>query len=336
VQYVNLGRTGMKVSRVVLGAASFGETVDATGASAVVAAALDVGINTFDTADAYVQGQAEEILGMSLGARRDQVVICSKVGLRPLDSEADHAIAMARQPLDHADRWKRGISPAESGLSRKHIVLAVENSLRRLRTDYLDLYQVHLWDPSTPIDETLSALDVLVRSGKVLHVGCSQLRPHELYKALWISEVRDLARFESIQVPYSILQREAERDLFDACLGEQVAVLAFRPLAGGMLTGRWGRHASPEPDSRFGRRSSYVERFWNDASIEAVEQLGAVASKLDRSLAELSLGWVLAQGAVTAAIFGASKPERLIDVVQAVQRPLEADEVAAVEDAIGT
>jgi aryl-alcohol dehydrogenase-like predicted oxidoreductase len=334
LDYVNLGRTGLKISRVVLGAATFGETADAAASTAVVGAALDIGVTTFDVADAYVQGQAEEILGAALRSRRDQVVICSKVGLRPLDTETDHATAMGRRPLDHAERWQRGIAPTDAGLSRKHILAAVEHSLRRLQTDYLDLYQIHLWDPTTPIEETLGALESLVRSGKVLHIGCSQLRAHELYRALWASEVRGFSRFESMQVPYNALQRDAEIDLFEACTAEGVSVLAFRPLAGGMLTGRWGRHAPPEDDSRFARRASYQNRFWNEASIEAVERLTLVASRFGRSVAELSLGWVLANPAVTATIFGASRPDRLADVEATVARPLSREEIAAVDEAL--
>jgi 1-deoxyxylulose-5-phosphate synthase len=196
MQYTRLGRTGLTVSRLVLGSTMFGEVMDDAQAQAVIHRALELGVNTLDTGNVYGGGRAEEIIGRCLCDRRDRVVLCTKVGFRVGDSPADHADAVAGG-LDHAARWARGISPNDQGLSRRHILAAVEASLRRLGTDYIDLYQIHRWDAAVPIEETLRALEDLVRSGKVRYLGCSNARSWQLYEALWTSERAGLSRFES-------------------------------------------------------------------------------------------------------------------------------------------
>src|SRR2546421_4927332 len=185
----------MPVSELALGTATFGDTVDASTAANVLGAALHAGINIIDTADVYAQGRSEQIVGGALGAWRDKVVLCTKVGSRVGDAEAALRASLTADGLDHAARWGDGIAPTDRGLSRKHIVAALEASLRRLQTDYVDLYQVHRFDPLTPIDEVLAALDDLVRSGKVRAVGCSGWAAWQVYRALWLSDVRHLTRF---------------------------------------------------------------------------------------------------------------------------------------------
>src|SRR3954447_15690118 len=190
MQYVTVGSSGLLVSKLVLGTARFGEGDD-SDVDEIVGTALDIGMNAFDTADIYGAGRSEELLGRAIAKRRDQVVICSKAGMRVGDVEADHG-AMMRGQLDHTERWERGIAPTDQGLSRKHVIAALDASLRRLGTDYIDLYQVHCWDPRTPIGETLSALDDAVHAGKVRYVGCSGFSAWQIYRGLWESQVRGL------------------------------------------------------------------------------------------------------------------------------------------------
>lgn len=330
VHYSNLGRTGLKVSQLILGAARFGELTGGNTADAIVGAALDAGITTFDTADIYNGGRSEEELGRALKKRREAVVLCTKVGMRVGDTEVDHAAAFRPGGLDHAARWRHGISPNDQGLSRVHLLAAIDASLGRLGTDYIDVYQVHKWDDDTPIEETLSALDDLVRFGKVRYIGCSAFAAWQLYRALWTSDIRQFERFACIQAGYNVLSRDHDRELFPACVAESVSVLAFQVLAGGMLSGRYERDAEPASTSRLGSRQVYRARYWAPAVFDAVDRLKAVAEQSGRSMAQLAIGFALAQPAVTAVLFGVSAPEQVAAVVDVVDRPLDVDEVEAV------
>jgi len=327
VRYVRLGSTGLVISEVVLGCLSFGQQVNETMARRVVDRALDIGITAYDTADMYNQGRSEEFLGRALSKRRGDVVIATKVAHRVGDGPAFPPLRS--DAIDYAERWKRGISPNSHGLSRVHIVQAVDASLRRLGTDYIDLYQVHEWDPAVGLEETLSALDDLVHAGKVRYVGCSRFAAWQLYRSLWMSQVRNLVRFESVQARYNLLERDAERELVPACQAASVGMLAFRVLAAGMLTGRYSRDREPDAGSRMtigGARDAY----WRADVFAEVDRLKVIASASDRTPTQLAIGWALAQPGVNAAIVGAEQPEDLVDVAIATSRPLAGDELEAI------
>ncbi|WP_243867393.1 aldo/keto reductase [Actinophytocola oryzae] len=297
-----------------LGTLSFGLQSDVGAAQKIMGRAADAGIDFFDTADVYPAllapedefadhvGRAEEIVGDWVSGRRDEYVIATKF------------------------RYRTGPGPNQQGAGRRHIMAAVEASLRRLRSDWIDLYQLHAPDPDTPIDETLSALDSLVRSGKVRYIGCSNFLAYQLAKALGRSEVLSLARFDSVQPRYNLLFREAERELLPLCAEDEVGVLAFNPLAGGLLTGRHDRGRAPDGDSRFalGQAASiYRIRYWRDAAFDAVAEIGALAGEAGLPPATLAVAWVMANPAVTAPVIGASRPEQLTDTLAAADVVLD-------------
>ncbi|HKE77499.1 MAG TPA: aldo/keto reductase, partial [Acidimicrobiales bacterium] len=296
-----------------------------------VGTALDLGINAYDTADAYNGGRSEEVLGKALRSRRGQVVLSTKVGLRVGDTEADLAAAFRPGGLDHAERWQRGIAPTEHGLSRKHVIAALDDSLRRLGTDYVDLYQVHRWDDEAPIEETLAALDTLVRAGKVRYVGCSGFAAWQLVRALWAADRTGTTAPVSIQAPYNIVNRSIEADLLPACTEQGVGVLAFQVLAGGILTARFDRTRDPDGSTRVGSRGVYRMRYWNDGVFDAVDRMREVAERTGRQPSHLALGWALARPAVTAVLFGVSRPEQLTDVAPVLDKPLDAGELAELD-----
>jgi 1-deoxyxylulose-5-phosphate synthase len=329
MEYLRLGETGLKVSNLAFGTARFGEIDDRTAAE-MVSVAIDSGISTFDTADAYNNGASEAQLGPLLTANRDRVVLCSKVGLRVGDTDADY-VATQRDDLA---RWKRGIGPNDDGLSRKHIMSAIDASLRRLGTDYIDLYQVHRFDPDTPIEETLGALDDLVGSGKVRYVGCSGFATNQLAEALSISDSRNLPRFASIQTPYSLIVRRSEEDLLPLCTVQRVGVLAFGAVAGGMLSGRYHRGDEPEPNTRLGSRQVFRRMYMTDGTFGLVERLQTVATETGRTPAQLSTGWVAAQQAVTSVLVGFSNPAQLREMIDTIDHPLSAEELDRIDSVV--
>ena len=226
MEYRRLGRTGVKVSTIALGCMTFGGQVDPAVSADIISRAIDEGVNLFDTADVYTGGRSEEILGKALKGRRDKMLVATKV------------------------RGRTGDGPNDKGLSRAHVINSLERSLRRLQSDYVDLYQLHFPDPFTPLDETLRALDDLVRQGKVRYLGCSNFRAWQTCKSLWISDSLHLSPMVCVQPRYSILYRAIERDLLPFCGEENLGVLAYSPLAGGLLTGKYHRRASPPPGTR--------------------------------------------------------------------------------------
>jgi aryl-alcohol dehydrogenase (NADP+) len=308
MQHVRLGRTGLRVSRLCLGTMTFGLQCDEATSFAILDAAAEAGITFLDTADVYPLGgrgeevgRTEEIVGRWLRGRRDDVVVATKcLG------------AMSRRP------WDRGGS-------RKHILDAVDGSLRRLGVDYIDLYQLHGDDPSTPLDETLGAFDHLVQVGKVRYVGCSNYPAWRLARAIGRSEVRGFARYDCVQPRYNLLFRAFERDLFPLCEQEGIGLIPYNPLAGGFLTGKH-RPGSPTEGTRFTLGTAagrYQERYWHEQMFASVEELRLVAAESGMSLAQLAVAWCLAQPAVTAPIVGASRPDQLADAVAAVESPLD-------------
>jgi aryl-alcohol dehydrogenase-like predicted oxidoreductase len=309
-----MGRTGLKVSEICLGTMTFGHQADEATSFAIMDTADEAGVNFFDTADVYplgsdphMLGSTEVIVGNWLRERkaRDRIVLATKC------------------------HGKMGPHANDQGLSRKHIIQACDDSLRRLQTDYIDLYQVHAFDPETPLEETLRALDDLVHAGKVRYIGCSNFLAHQLGEALWTSDKYNLARFECDQPRYNLLFRMIEDEIVPLCQRHGVGIIAYNPLAGGMLTGRYRQHKDFNTDNRFGLKNSgemYRKRYWNDAIFEAVDSLAGFVEGRGKSLTHVALAWVLAQPAVTSAILGASKPEQLRDSLQAVGLELDAEE----------
>jgi len=316
-----LGRTGLKVTELCLGTMTFGNQCDEPTSHAIMSKAFDAGVTFFDTADAYPLGATLETVGRTeeyIGrwfqghpGRRSQVVLATKF------------------------YGQVGSGPNDQGGSRKHIVQAIEGSLRRLQTDYIDLYQMHSPDHETPIDETLSALDDLVHSGKVLYIGCSNFPAWELCKALWTSDKLGLARFDSVQPRYNLLFRQIEAELLPLALDQGIGVISYNPLAGGLLTGRYQPGQAPAEGSRFTVQNAgklYQARYWQEPQMQAVEELKAFCQEHHIDIAQLAIAWVLAQPAITSAIVGASKPEHLDQTLPAVDLVLDEQMRAVCDD----
>ncbi len=306
MKYKKLGRTGLKVSQICLGTMLFGDQVNEEDARAIVDTCWEAGVNFFDTANTYVQGRSEEVLGRILKGRRHQAVIATKV----------FGVV--------------GQGPNDRGLSRAHIMRAVEDSLRRLQTDYIDLYQCHWPDYDTPLEETLRAMDDLVHQGKVRYIGCSNFPAWYLCKALWISDVRNLARFECHQPRYNLLDRQIERELLPLCADQQIGVIPYNPLAGGFLTGKYRRDQPPPEDTRFARRKEmYMPRYWNDVNFDAVERFASLAQEHGKTPAQLAIAWLIHNPVITAPIVGASKVSQIQETLKAVDMSLSEEEIEA-------
>ncbi|MDQ3920384.1 MAG: aldo/keto reductase [Acidobacteriota bacterium] len=311
MRYRLLGRTGLKVSELCLGTMTFGTKffniaeVDQEGANWMVARSLEAGVNFFDTADVYSYGESEEILGRALkesGARRDSVVVATKV-----------RGAMSEQAMQGTG------DPNNVGLSRQHIFASCEASLRRLGTDYIDLYQVHGWDALTPVEETLRALDDLVRQGKVRYLGCSNWTARHLMKSLGLSAARGWERFVSLQAYYSLAGRDLEHELLPLCLEEGLGVLPWSPLAGGFLSGKY-RRESPSPEGA--RRTGF-----DFPPVELERGYDAVAKAHGASVAQAALAWLLARPGVTSVIIGANKRAQLEENLKAAELRLAPEEL---------
>ncbi len=286
MQYRNLGHSGLKVSAIGLGTNQFGGKVDQPTVNDILAAALDAGINFIDTADIYQKGRSEEAIGQAIKTRRDAYLIATKF------------------------RAQMGDDPNEQGTSRHHIMHAVHASLRRLDTDYLDLYQVHSWDGETPLEETLRALDDLIRTGKVRYLGASNFTAWQLTRANTLADLRGWTPFVSIQPHYHLFEREIEKELIPASRYLNVGVLPYFPLAGGFLTGKYRRGETAPAGSR-GETSPYVQRHFTDANYDKLEILIAFAEARAHTINELAHAWLLAQPQVASVISGATKVEHL-------------------------
>jgi 1-deoxyxylulose-5-phosphate synthase len=310
MQHVSFGRTGLQVSRLCLGTMTFGLQCDEATSFAILDAAAQAGITFLDTADVYplggtvdIAGRTEEILGKWLRGRREQYIVATKCS------------------------GKMGPAPWQQGTSRKHVLSAIDASLKRLGTDYVDLYQVHLFDAATPHDETLDAFDTVLRSGKARYIGCSNYLAYRLARALGRSEALGLARFVSVQPRYNLLFRQIERELLPLCAEEGLAVIPYNPLAGGLLTGKHRRSSPPPEGSRFTlgtAGSMYTERYWKEREFSTVEALGQIAKESGIELTTLSVAWVLANPAITSPIVGASKPEQLKASIAALDVKMDA------------
>jgi aryl-alcohol dehydrogenase (NADP+) len=318
MEHTRLGRTGLKVSRLCLGTMTFGLQIDEAAARSVLDRAASGGVTFIDTADVYplgggvdLAGKTEEIIGRWLKGRRHEFVLATKCFGRT------------------------GPQAWDVGNSRRHIMDAIDASLRRLGTDYIDLYQLHGDDPETPLDETLRALDDIVRAGKVRYVGCSNFLGYRVARALGRSETLGLARFDSVQPRYNLLFREFERELFPLCLEEGVGVIPYNPLAGGLLSGKHRRGQTPAEGTRFtipNAGQMYQDRYWHERELDAVDAFQQIATEAGLKPATLAVAWVMHNPAITAPILGASRPDQLDDTLAAADVKLEAGVLSQLDE----
>lgn len=314
MKYNFLGNTGLKVSELCLGTMTFGGrgmwtaigTLPQEAVNALVKQSVDAGINFIDTANVYSEGLSERMTGQAirdLGLKREDLVIATKVA------------------------GMMGAGPNNAGLSRKHILQQADESLQRLGTDYIDLYQIHAFDPATPVEETLNALDALVKSGKVRYIGCSNLAAWHIMKALGISAQQHLAKFVSLQAYYTIAGRDLEREIVPLLLDQQLGLLVWSPLAGGLLSGKYSRQMEGE-----GRRVNFDFPIVNkDRAFDVVDLMKEIATAKGVTVAQIALAWLLHQPVVTSVIIGANKQEQLLDNLKAVDVKLTADELVQLD-----
>lgn len=315
MEYVNLGNTGMKVSRICLGTMTYGEPNDRwpwalneEQSRPFIRKALEVGINFFDTADVYSYGASEAVLGSALKdfARREEVVIATKV-FSPMSND-----------------------PNDKGLSRKHIMSSIDASLKRLKTDYVDLYQIHRWDYDTPIEETLEALHDIVKAGKARYIGASSMYGWQFAKALYVAQLHGWTRFVSMQPHYNLLYREEEREMFPLCQDQKIAIIPWSPLARGLLTGNRTKNRNETIRARtdaFGKSLYQV-----DSDFDIVGRLTEIATQRELPNAQIALAWMLSKSCITAPIIGASKTGHIEDAVAALNVRLTPKEILQLEE----
>lgn len=316
MDYVNLGRTGLKVSRLCLGAMSYGSSkwrpwvLDEDQAQPFIKRALELGFNFFDTADMYSAGASEEVLGRALkefAPSRDRIVIATKVYM-PMSGDPNH-----------------------KGLSRKHIMHSIDDSLRRLGTDYVDLYQIHRYDSQTPVEETLRALDDIVRAGKALYLGGSAMWAWQFSQLLYTADKMGIARFATMQNYYNLVYREEEREMLPLCRAEGIGVIPFSPLARGFVAGN--RRKEDLGETVRAKTDEFSRwQYYHEADFAIVDRIGEIARKRGVNNAQIALAWVLQQPGVTAPIIGATKLSYLDDAIAALQIRLDADELKSLAE----
>jgi aryl-alcohol dehydrogenase-like predicted oxidoreductase len=312
MHYQTLGTTDLKVSSLCLGCMTFGEpnrgnhpwTLPEESSRPLIQQALEQGINFFDTANSYSDGSSEEIVGRALRdfARRDEIVVATKVYFPVSDQPA--------------------------GLSRAQIRRAIDDSLRRLGMDYVDLYQIHRWDPWTPLEETLEALDEVVKAGKARYIGASSMYAWQFAKALYTQQYRGWARFVTMQDQYNLIQREEEREMLPLCAAEKVAVIPWSPLARGRLARPWGEATARQASDEFGK-TLYNNSEENDEQV--ARRLARIAQDKNASLAQVALAWLMSKPGIAAPIIGASRPDQLDELVKSVEVKLTEEEIAELE-----
>jgi aryl-alcohol dehydrogenase-like predicted oxidoreductase len=305
MHFRNLGSSGLKVSAIGLGTNQFSGKVDLDTAKNIIHAALDRGVNLIDTADVYQQGRSEEYIGIALQGRREQAIIATKV------------------------RWRTGEGPNDVGTSRQHILNGVEASLRRLNTDYIDLYQIHRWDSETPIDETMEVFNDLVRWGKVRYIGASNFSAWQLTWSNALAEMRGWSKFVSIQPHYHMFERSIEKELIPACRYFNLGILPYFPLAGGFLTGKY-KQGEPAPEGSRGETSEYVQRYRTPENFTKLEHLTTFARERNHTLNALAHAWLLAQPQVSSVISGATRVEHVVANSATGDWELTEDETAQV------
>jgi len=312
-----LGKSGLKVSALCLGSMTFGGVgkfaeignVSPDDAKTIVNLAFEEGINFFDTADAYSGGVSEEILGRALGAKRKDAIICTKT------------------------RFRTGAGPNDEGLSRNRIIDACNNSLKRLNTDYIDIYMMHSIDIHTPVEETMQALDDLVRQGKVRYIGCSNYSAWHLMKSLSISEKHGFERFVTYQGYYSLLAREIENEIIPLCLDQGVGIMVWSPLSGGYLSGKFKKGLPFPKGTRVGdnERSNFIPPLDAEKAFEIIGLMGDIAAKNKGSVAQVALNYLLAKPAVSTLVLGIRKKEQLQDNIKALNWKLSEDEISTLD-----
>jgi len=318
MKYNKLGRTGLHVSTICLGTMIYGRQVPEAEAIRIIEEALNCGINFLDTADVYAGGDSERIVSKAVRGKRHSTVLATKVGLRT------------------------GSSPTEAGLSRNHITEGLEASLRRLDTDYVDVYYVHIPDYDTPIEETLRTLDSLIHQGKIRYIGCSNFRAWQICKALWVSDINDLVRFDCTQPPYNLITRDLEYELLPLCASEGIGVCVYNPLAGGLLTGKHSPDRPPSPGTRFALSYTtaghpptgqiYSERYWSDTNFKAVARFKLLADAHGCTLAQFALAWVLSNRTITSAISSASSVSQLEENLSSIDIDLSPEDLALCDE----
>ena len=311
MEYRNLGKSGLKVSLVGLGTNQMGGRVDQEGTTAIVNKCIDVGVTFFDTADMYGRGKSEEYLGVALKPHRHNVVIATKSG----------------NPMGEGPYW--------GGASRKYLMDAVDDCLRRLDTDYIDLYMMHRWDSSTPVEETLRALDDMVRSGKVRYVGNSNYSGWQIAAAACTAKAEHLAPMICAQNQYNLLQRDIERELVPACGAFGVGIIPFSPLSGGFLTGKY-RQGEPAPEgARLSGNSPMAARILNDKNYESLEKLEKFAEGQGHTMTELAMSWLASQPLVATIISGATRPEQVEENARSADWRLSGEDLKEIDDIMG-
>ncbi len=303
----SLGASGLQVSAVGLGCNNFGMRIDKEQSAEVVGRALALGINFFDTADVYGGTLSEQFLGEALGDRRQDVVVATKF------SSAT------------------GEGPGNRGGSRRHIIRAVEASLRRLNTDFIDLYQYHFPDPNTPIEESLRAMDDLVRSGKVRYIGSSNMSAWQAVEAHWVAKSEHLSPFITAQNQYSLIERRIEREMAPACRQYGIGILPYLPLASGLLTGKYSRGEAPAEGTRIAAWGERGGRLLTDRNFDIVEALQKFAAERDKTLLAVAIGWLCSQDVVSSVIAGATKPEQVEQNAAAADLRLTPEELAEID-----
>ncbi|MGC8949023.1 MAG: aldo/keto reductase [Thermoprotei archaeon] len=316
MEYVKLGKSGLKVSRICLGAMSFGNTapwmIEKEDAIKVINKAWDLGINFFDTANVYSRGRSEEILGEALKGRRDDAIIATKV------------------------YGKMGNGPNDSGLSRKHIMRQIDNSLKRLQTNYIDLYQIHRWDYETPIEETLSILTDLVRQGKVRYIGASSMWTWQFATAIFIAEMKGFEKFISMQNRYNLLYREEEREMIPFCKANSIGIIPWSPTAAGVLSDKFykdGKIVIPNNETRVANPESdeYKVYIAPPENSEIIRRAAELAKNKGATISQIAIAWLLHKG-VTAPIIGTTKPEHVEEAVEATTIKLYDNEIKYLEE----
>jgi aryl-alcohol dehydrogenase-like predicted oxidoreductase len=306
MEYRRLGTSGLRISAVGLGCNPFGNEVDPPTAEAIVNQAIDLGVTYFDTADSYFEGRSEDYLGRALKGKRDKVIVATKVGNRT------------------------GPGPNDNGASRKHVFDSCEASLRRLQTDYIDVYQIHTPDRSTPMEETMQALHDLVRSGKVRYIGCSNYYEWEIAEAQWFARTNNLTPFVSCQDFYNMLYRDIEKRMTSLCQKYGLGMIPYFPLAGGLLGGSYKRGVAPEPGSRGAIRPTF--RTWDTPrNWTAQEGLAAFAKKRGWALAQMAIAWLLSRPMMATVIAGADKAEHIAANVKALEVKFTAEDFAEID-----
>ncbi len=307
MKHLPMGQTGVKVSAIGLGTNSFGGRAERATSIAILHHAIDAGINLIDTANIYTQTASETIIGEGLKGRRHQVVLATKGGM------------------------KTGEGPNDGGSSRYHLMRELEGSLRRLQTDYVDLYQIHTWDAATPLEDTLRTLDDMVRSGKVRYIGASNYAAWQLTKALWVSDRRGFVRFETVQPDYSLAERAVERELVPLCRDQGIGLIAYFPLAGGILTGKYRKGQQPPKGSRASTQPQFAKRL-SDKNLQLAEDVAAIASEIHCTPSQLALAWSIRQPAVCSAIAGATSVAQLDENLGALEVELSAEVLSRLDE----